>query len=121
KGSPARWAIAVLFVGALYGLSERVLTADPHDRHVGEYILVACAFGISLSYLKRWDKQIASHWSLAPLRRWGKMSYSLYLTHFPITVFASSVLATAGITRDSHVFLVTIPVCLLLSFPVAYV
>jgi peptidoglycan/LPS O-acetylase OafA/YrhL len=49
------------------------------------------------------------------------MSYSLYLTHFPITVFASSVLATAGITRDTHVLLVTIPVCLLLSFPVAYI
>jgi len=121
KGSSARWAIAAMSVGALYGLAERVLAVDSHDRHVGEYIFVACAFAIFLSYLKRWDKQIASHWSLAPLRLSGRMSYSLYLTHFPITVFTASVLATAGITRDSHVFLVTIPVCLILSFPVAYV
>lgn len=120
-GSVARWAIAVLAIGAVYGLAERVLAVDPHDRHVGEYILVACTFAICLSFLKQWDKQISSHWSLAPLRWSGKRSYSLYLTHFPITVFVASVLAMIGITRDSHVFLLTIPVCLLLSFPLACV
>ena len=82
---------------------------------------MACTFAIFLSFIKRWDKLFARHWSLAPFRWSGKMSYSLYLTHFPITVFAASALAMAGITRDSHVFLLTIPVCLLLSFPVAYV
>lgn len=120
-GASARWAIAVMSVGALYGLAERVLAADAFDRHIGEYILVACTVAMFLASIKRWDAQIAKHWLLSPFRWSGKMSYSLYLTHFPITVFTASALASGGITRDGDVFLVTLPICLLLSFAVAYV
>ncbi|QDT12368.1 acyltransferase family protein [Planctomycetes bacterium K23_9] len=120
-GKPARAAMIAMAVGAVYGLSERVFAIDAHDRHVGEYILVACTFGIFLSYIKRWDKKVAQHWTLAPFRWSGKISYSLYLTHFPITVFVASFLAMGGVTSDADVLRITLPACLILSFPVAYV
>ncbi len=121
RGAPAKWAMLAMTLGAVHGLAERVLAADPDQRHFGEYLLVACLFGMLLSFIKRWDKMLVQHWSLAPFRWSGKMSYSLYLIHFPITVFTASVLATAGLTSDRDVLLVTIPVCLILSFPMACV
>ena len=115
------WAAAAAFVGgAVYGLGERVLAADPHDRHVGEYILVACSFAIFLTVIKRWDRQIVAHWSLQPFRWCGNISYSIYLTHFPITVLLGSVLAAVGIRRDAEVLLITIPLCLAVSLPVGW-
>ena len=120
-GKPAKAAIIAMAIGAVYGLGERILAVDPHDRHVGEYILVACTFGIFMSYIKRWDLQVAQHWLLAPFRWSGKISYSLYLTHFPITVFVASFLAMGGVTSDADVLRITIPACMILSFPVAYV
>ncbi|MEZ6086967.1 MAG: acyltransferase [Pirellulaceae bacterium] len=121
RGRQATAAWIVLTIGSVYGLYERIFALDPHDRHVGEYIFVACGFAIILAVAKRWDRQLSTHWTLRPFASCGKISYSLYLTHFPITVFIGSTLAFAGITRDAHVFLVTIPLCLLASFPVALV
>ncbi len=120
-GQRARIAMIAMFIGAIYGLYERVFSVQPYDRHMGEYIFVACTTAIALCYLKRWDMQIASHWTLAPIRWSGKISFSLYLTHFPITVFVASFLAMGGATSDADVLTITIPACLILSFPVAYV
>ena len=119
-GAPARCAMAVMLGGAIYGIAERLGAAEAFDRHLGEYLLVACCSTILFASIKRWDAQIARHWIFSPFRWSGKMSYSLYLTHFPITVFTASVLATAGIQQDGEVFLVTLPICMLLSFAVAY-
>ena len=115
----ARFALAALIVGAVYGVGERLWTLDAHDKHIGEYIFIACSFAIFLSAIKRWDKQVAEHWTLKPFRWCGKISYSLYLTHFPVTVLLASILATMGLQDDLTVFLVTIPLCLLISIPIA--
>lgn len=117
QGWQAKGAWCTLALGSVYGLYERMTATDAYDRHVGEYIFVACVFAILLSVVKRWDQQLASHWTLRPFASCGKISYSLYLTHFPVTVLIGSSLAYVGITQDAHVFLVTIPLCLLASFP----
>ena len=98
-------------------MSDRLFAADAHDKHMGEYILVAMAFAIFLAYVKPWDKKIASHWLLAPLRWCGRISYSIYLVHFPITVLTACLLSMAGVTKDAYVFFFTIPICLVLSIP----
>ena len=121
KGRQAWLACGILAFGAIYGLGERVFAVDPHDRHMGEYLLVACVFSIFLTAIKPWDKQIVSHWSMKPFQWCGKISYSLYLTHFPITVLVGCLLAMVGIQQDAWVFLLTIPLCLAISFPVACV
>ncbi len=115
-----RTAAAMLGLGCAYGLAERFLASSAWDRHVGEYIVVACVCTIALRHLKRLDHSATLNYLLAPLRTIGKFSFSLYLTHFPITVLTASLLAAAGVTRDSQVLLITIPVCLLLSFPVGW-
>lgn len=120
-GRTAWMAIMALGMAAAYGLGERLLTIDPHDKHMGEYIFVAATFAIFLSVIKRWDDSIANHWSLAPFRWCGKISYSIYLTHFPITVLAACLIGMLGIHHDGHVFLITIPICLALSLPLSWI
>lgn len=116
----SRAATFALGVGGLYGLSERLWAAEAWDRHVGEYILVACLAAIALRWAKPWDQSQRLHRWLTPLRWVGQISFSLYLTHFPITVLTASLLAAVGVTQDGHVLLITLPICLLLSFPVAW-
>ncbi len=120
NGKSAWLAFGAFGMAAIYGLSDRILAVNQHDRHTGEYILVAAAFAIFLAAIKRWDNQISQHWLLAPFRWCGKISYSIYLTHFPITVLIACLLGMAGIRRDGYVFLVTIPVCILLSLPASW-
>lgn len=114
-----RLAFVTLGLGAIYGLAERVLASDPRDRHIGEYILVACVFAIGLIAIKRWDTSIVQHAVMRPFRWLGKISYSLYLTHFPVTVLLASLLAMMGVREDGMVFLVTIPLCFFISLPIA--
>ncbi len=117
KGKQYWRATGALTLGVVYGLGDRLFAADAHDRHMGEYILVAAAFAIFLAAIKRWDPQISKHWLLAPFRWCGKISYSIYLVHFPITILVACMLSMAGVEKDGHVLLLTIPLCLLLSLP----
>jgi peptidoglycan/LPS O-acetylase OafA/YrhL len=117
-----RWkAVAVLSAGMVYGAAERVLGADPFQKHLGEYLFVACAFAIAIMYLRKWDQKVAQHWLCAPLRWLGQRSYSIYLTHYLLVVVVSSLLAFGGLRSEWQVATVVVPVCLLLSLPVAVV
>ncbi len=120
QGRAAWWAHGALAAGMVYGLGERLFAASAHDRHVGEYILVAAAFALLLSPLKRWDERLAAHWSLRPFQWTGSFSYSIYLVHFPITVWIGCVMAAAGWHSDLRVLIGTMPLCLVVSLAVAW-
>jgi peptidoglycan/LPS O-acetylase OafA/YrhL len=118
RGKWSTWLL--LGTGVIYGLAMRVLCAEYPQRHLGEYIAVAAAFALLLVYLKPWDMQIAKHWLVQPLNWCGKISYSIYLTHFPLVILVSSLLAAYGVTSDGWVMLLVLPLCVLLSLPLAW-
>jgi peptidoglycan/LPS O-acetylase OafA/YrhL len=115
-----RVVLGILSLGFIYGGAMRVLSAGHEERHFGERMLAACAFGVLLIYLKRWDLRIAQARVLKPLAWYGKMSYSVFLTHYPIVVLAASWLASVGIHSDGLVALVTVPLCIAVSMPIAW-
>jgi len=121
KGRQAQVALFAMLMGVVYGLEEYVLAGNSKDRHLGEYIVVASGFAILLATIKRWDHHLVSHWCLRPFLWLGTISYSLYLVHFPLTVWISSMMAKLGWHSDSSVLLGTAPLCLLASLPVAWV
>jgi peptidoglycan/LPS O-acetylase OafA/YrhL len=120
RGQRSRWTIAALAGVAGYGLCERLFAADAHHRHVGEYIFVACLFALVMIVAKKWDSHIVRSFAAKPFLWCGKFSYSIYLTHYPIVVTTSCVLAGLGFHTDGWVFLVTVPACIAISLPVAY-
>lgn len=119
RGKWTTWAL--LAVAIVYGLSMRVLCEEYSDRHIGEYIAVAGMFAIALIYLKPWDMKIAQHRLTQPLTWCGKISYSIYLTHFVVAVFVSSVLASYGLTGDGWVVLCVLPLCVAMSIAIGWV
>ena len=113
RGKWSTWAL--LGAAVIYGLAMRVLCEDQTARHLGEYIAVAGLFAIALVYLKPWDMQIAKHPLIQPLNWCGKISYSIYLTHFAVVIFVSSLLASYGVTSDGWVVLLVLPLCVAIS------
>src|SRR5690606_19145527 len=109
RGKWSTWAL--LGAAIVYGLALRVLCKEYADRHLGEYIAVAGMFSLALSYLKSWDLQIAQHPLVQPLNWCGKISYSIYLTHFPLVILLSCLLASWGVTGDGWVVLLVLPLC----------
>jgi peptidoglycan/LPS O-acetylase OafA/YrhL len=116
----SRITLGVLLTGVIYGGAERVLATDYELRHFGERILAASAFAILLIYLHRWDTRIVKQSLLRPIAWLGKISYSVFLTHYPIVVLIACLLAMAGVRSDAMVFLVTVPICLTVSLPIAW-
>ena len=117
-GSRVSWV--VLALGALYGAALRILSEGRQDRHFGEYVLAACVFAMVLILLRRWDALLISHWSLSPLAWCGKISYSIFLIHFPVVVLLGAVFASIGIRSDDQVLLVTVPISVAVSVPLAW-
>jgi peptidoglycan/LPS O-acetylase OafA/YrhL len=116
----ARCTMGLFACGLIYGAILRVTAPNYDNRHFGEAIAAASAFAILLIYLRRWDSTIANATLLKPLAWCGKISYSVFLTHYPIVVVIACLLAMAGVRSDGMVFLVTIPTCLAASLPVAW-
>lgn len=118
RGGWSTWV--VLGCGIAYGLAMRVLCKTYEERHLGEYLMIAGASGMALIWLKPWDQQIATHPYVQPLNWCGKISYSIYLTHFPVVVFFSCLLATWGVSADGWVVLIVTPLALALSLGFGY-
>jgi peptidoglycan/LPS O-acetylase OafA/YrhL len=118
RGKWSTWLL--LGAGVIYGLAMRVLCDERAERHLGEYIAVAGLFAIALVYLKPWDTQISKHRLVQPLNWCGKISYSIYLAHFPLVILVSSLLALLGVTNDGWVVLLVLPLCVALSLPLGW-
>jgi len=113
-------AVAVLASGIGYAIFDRLNAFTRTDRHMDDYIVTACGFAIALILFRRWDARFASIALLRPVTACGKISYSLYLTHFPVVVCASCYLGWVGITDDAWVAFAVIPATTLVSLPGAW-
>lgn len=113
-------AIAILASGVAYGVCDRFSVATRAERHLDDYIVTACGFAIALIVGRRWDARFAALATLRPVTACGKMSYSIYLTHFPIAVCASCYAGWLGITEDHWVAFAVIPATTLASLPGAW-
>jgi peptidoglycan/LPS O-acetylase OafA/YrhL len=83
-------------------------------------LIVASAFGVVLLFLHRWDKVLSTNRCVRPLVFCGKMCYSLYLIHWPITKVISHVFFDMGLTGVWETLLVTIPVSIAASVSAAW-
>ncbi|MBI1314409.1 acyltransferase family protein [bacterium] len=109
-----------LLAGAAYAFLDRRLQTDGVQRHLDEYIFISSLFAIGLILFRRWDRAASELRWLQPLAACGRISYSIYLTHFLLVVVMSSLFAAAGFRADAHVAALVVPCCLLLSIPPAY-
>lgn len=117
-----RWAmIALLLVGAPYALADRRWTSSPFERHLDSYLLASSLFGLMLFGLHGRDGQLASSRWLRPLAWFGKISYSVYLTHFPVVVALSLVLSRAQSRSDGFTAAVVVPLSVALSVPLGWI
>lgn len=81
---------------------------------------VAFAFAVLLIALHRHDQRLNSLKVLKPLGIAGVMCYSLYLVHAPFCAVLRRTFYEAGLTTPGQTLLVTTPVCLALSWVVAW-
>jgi len=109
-----------LVAGMVYALLDRRGQSEYLHRHLDDYIFAACGFAIALILMWRWDKSISQWRLLRPLAWCGKISYSIYLTHYPIVVVIASVFSMFGVHDDKSVLLYVLPTCLMVSLPIAW-
>lgn len=117
---PRLAAIALLLAGMAYAILDRFNVATRAERHLDDYIVASCGFAIALIALRRWDARFASLAIVRPVAACGRMSYSIYLTHFPLVVCATSYLGWLGVTQDAWVAFAVIPATTLASLPGAW-
>lgn len=84
------------------------------------FLASAIAFSILLAALSPIDRQVAALKLLRPFGWCGRMCYSLYLTHFPVTLMCARLIDVAGYTTADSVVLYTVPVSILMSVLVAW-
>ncbi len=89
-------------------------------RHLMEYLAVAGSFAILLVMLRPLDGRIASSWVAKVLSRLGGLSYSIYLTHYPVVTLLSAWFYAHGCISAKLHLTVTLPLCLAVSLPVAW-
>lgn len=117
-----RWAACgTLALFAVYAFLDRRTQPEGFQRHLDEYLFISSLFGIALIVFRRLDRPIAELRCLQPLAACGRMSYSVYLTHYLLVVVVSSLFAASGFRADADVAMLVVPTCLLLSIPPAIV
>ncbi len=112
-------ALGVLAAGMVYGVLDRRMQTDHFQRHLDEYIFISSAFSIGLIVCRKWDRWLAELPLARPVAACGRMSYSIYLTHYLLVVALSCGLAIAGISTDGWVALVVVPICIAAAIPPA--
>ena len=117
-----RWMIVAALAGViLYAVVDHRLTASKFDKHLDEYLVASASFGLLLIGLYRQDGKLVSSPWLQPLFWYGKMSYSVYLTHFPVVVVMAYVLARIGSSADWFAAAVIVPLSVAISIPIGWV
>jgi len=112
-------ALGVLFAGMIYGFLDRRLQTDQFQRHLDEYIFISSGFAIGLIVCRKWDRWLAELPLARPIAACGRMSYSIYLTHYLLVVALSCSLSMVGISTDGWVALVVVPICIAAAIPPA--
>jgi peptidoglycan/LPS O-acetylase OafA/YrhL len=110
--------IFILTAAVRYGL---ITNSSWENKYRAFELFVGSGFGLLLLILRRWDKQLADCRLLQPLSFCGKMCYSLYLIHWPITKSISHIFFNLGVSSVWGTLLVTIPVSMAVSVAAAWV
>ncbi len=112
-------SVGVLLTGMAYAFLDRRTQTEHVQRHLDEYIFIACGFAASLIVCRRWDRWLSERTWVQPIAACGRMSYSIYLTHYLWVVSISCLFSLAGVRADGWVALLVVPSCLALSIPPA--
>jgi len=99
KSRYANLIIATLTLSFVAILRWRIpeVTANDLWRNPLWELVVSSAFSLALILLHPWDRRVAETRMLRPLAWCGRMSYSVYLVHWPITVVMTNVFYRANI------------------------
>ncbi|MDB5309378.1 MAG: putative acyltransferase [Gemmataceae bacterium] len=121
----ARWAIPALLALSLIattGVRYAILTRVGDAQQKNQMFEFAVGFGFALLLigLRPWDEQLARLKVARPFTFCGRMCYSLYLIHWPVTKFVSAALFMSGCRGVWPTLLVTVPLALTLSLLAAW-
>jgi peptidoglycan/LPS O-acetylase OafA/YrhL len=105
---------AALLALAAYCSSGRLWVYSVHAS-VKESAYVACLFALALIAFHPYDQRLTSCPMLQPLAYCGRMCYSLYLVHWPVSKAIGHGLYNAGIHGDGAAVLVALPLSIVAS------
>ncbi len=84
-------------------------------------LATSAVFALLLISLYRWDSRLLARRPFKLMAFVGRISYSLYLVHVPIVFVLVRILQKAGLRSDLQTLFVSIPLCLAISLPLAWV
>jgi peptidoglycan/LPS O-acetylase OafA/YrhL len=112
-----RWINLALGSAALAGL---VFSGYLPER-VDKWTAVALAFAWLISVIHPLDRWLTTSRLCAPLRYCGRLCYSMYLVHWPVTKVVGQSMLLAGFDGPWQTLLVTVPLGTVLSIAAAAV
>jgi peptidoglycan/LPS O-acetylase OafA/YrhL len=105
-----RWAIDGFQLAGLLWAVRGLSSGWDFEANLRGYLAVGFAAALALGWLHRWDAAVAQARVTAPLRWAGRMCYSLYLVHAPITTILQWNLYRAGVDTPLEGLLIAVPV-----------
>ncbi|MCE9565146.1 MAG: acyltransferase [Planctomycetes bacterium] len=116
-----RWSLDGLLVAGLFSTIQALPTAWDFQSNLTGHLIVAFAGALLLGWLHGADTKIATSRFTAPLRWAGRMCYSLYLVHGPVTALIQWNFYRWGITSPTAGLLITLPVATAASLALSWV
>ena len=124
--APARrtWVAAfaaalILAAGVRWGIPS--VTANVEWRAHALDLVASTAFALGILLLHPWDERIARLPVTRPFAYLGRMCYSLYLIHWPITVMVTAFCYREDVRGPWPTLLIVVPLSVGLSIATAYV
>ena len=109
-----RFLELILLLSASYWAIRELAPFDASPTR-SKYLFVSSTFALLLCWLHPFDARLNSMRCLAPFRFFGRICYSMYLTHPLVTIPVAWVCFRVGLTSPGGTLLVTIPIAASLS------
>jgi peptidoglycan/LPS O-acetylase OafA/YrhL len=119
-GLARRWYLDGLLVVGLVWFGRYVSVGWDFEPNLPSYAGSAFAFALVLGWLHRFDAATAASRLAAPLAWCGRMCYSIYLVHVPVTEVFGWNLYRWGLDTPVEEVLVTVPVTVAASLALSY-
>jgi len=105
-----RWVLDGLLVVGIFWTVQYIPSVAEFKPTIPGYLGAAFGFALLLGWLNRFDRPLATSRLTAPFRWIGRMCYSLYLVHAPITLVIQWNFHRWGIDSSLGGLLVAVPV-----------